>query len=56
MDAYDGTEPLFLQPAEAEASALAAYCGRSPTPATASAVAGQLLMQAESDIFPAGPT
>ena len=38
MDAGDGTEPLFLQPKEAEASArLAAYCGPSPNPATASA-------------------
>ena len=52
MDAGDGTEPLFLQPKEAEASALAAYCGRSPYASHGErVVAGQLLMQAESDIF-----
>ena len=52
MDAGDGTEPLFLQPKEAQASALAAYCGRSPYGSHGErVVAGQLLMQAESDIF-----
>ena len=52
MDAGDGTEPLFLQPKEAEASVLAAYCGRSPYASHGErVVAGQLLMQAESDIF-----
>ena len=52
MDAGDGTEPLFLQPKEAEASALAPYCGRSHYASHGErVVAGQLLMQAESDIF-----
>ena len=52
MDAGDGTEPLFLQPKEAQASALAAYCGRSTYASHGErVVAGQLLMQAESDIF-----
>ena len=52
MDAGDGTEPLFLQPKEAEASALAAYCGGSRYASHGQRViAGQLLMQAESDIF-----
>src|SRR6516165_4976154 len=52
MDAGDGTEPLFLQPKEAVASALAAYCGRSQYASHGErVVAGQLLMQAESDIF-----
>src|SRR5215813_1994910 len=52
MDAGDGTEPLFLQPKEAQASALAAYCGRSQHKNHGErVVAGQLLMQAESDIF-----
>jgi uncharacterized protein (DUF2252 family) len=52
MDAGDGTEPLFLQPKEAQASALAAYCGRSSYASHGErVVAGQLLMQAESDIF-----
>ena len=52
MDAGDGTEPLFLQPKEAQASALAAYCGRSTYDSHGErVVAGQLLMQAESDIF-----
>jgi len=52
MDAGDGTEPLFLQPKEAVASALAAYCGRSQYRSHGErVVAGQLLMQAESDIF-----
>ena len=52
MDAGDGTEPLFLQPKEAEASVLAAYCGGSRYASHGQRViAGQLLMQAESDIF-----
>jgi len=52
MDAGDGTEPLFLQPKEAVASALAAYCGRSQYRSHGErVVAGQHLMQAESDIF-----
>src|SRR6516165_3643829 len=52
MDAGDGTEPLFLQPKEAQASALAAYCGRSQYANQGQrVVAGQHLMQAESDIF-----
>jgi uncharacterized protein (DUF2252 family) len=52
MDAGDGTEPLFLQPKEAQASALAAYCGRSQYRSHGErVVAGQVLMQAESDIF-----
>jgi hypothetical protein len=41
-----------LQPKEAQASALAPYCGRSPYASHGErVVAGQLLMQAESDIF-----
>ena len=52
MDAGDGTEPLFLQPKEAQTSALAAYCGRSQYANQGQrVVAGQHLMQAESDIF-----
>jgi uncharacterized protein (DUF2252 family) len=52
MDGGDGTEPLFLQPKEAQASALAAYCGGSHYASHGErVVAGQLLMQAESDIF-----
>ena len=52
MDGADGTEPLFLQPKEAVASALAAYCGRSHYASHGErVVAGQHLMQAESDIF-----
>ena len=52
MDAGDGTEPLFLQPKEAMASALAPYCGRSHYASHGErVVAGQRLMQAESDIF-----
>jgi uncharacterized protein (DUF2252 family) len=52
MDAGDGTEPLFLQPKEAVASVLAAYCGRSQYRSHGErVVAGQHLMQAESDIF-----
>src|SRR6516162_2591112 len=52
MDAGDGTEPLFLQPKEAETSVLARYCGRSHYANQGErVVAGQHLMQAESDIF-----
>ena len=52
MDAGDGTEPLFLQAKEAQSSVLAAYCGRSQyTNQGERVVAGQHLMQAESDIF-----
>jgi hypothetical protein len=52
MDSGDGTEPLFLQAKEAEASVLARYCGRSQyTNQGERVVAGQHLMQAESDIF-----
>src|SRR5262249_41237191 len=52
MDAGDGTEPLFLQPKEAQISALEAYCGRSQYANQGErVVAGQHLMQAESDIF-----
>ena len=52
MDAGDGTEPLFLQPKEAMGSALAPYCGRSHYGSHGErVVAGQVLMQAESDIF-----
>jgi uncharacterized protein (DUF2252 family) len=52
MDAGDGVEPLFLQAKEAEASVLAEYAGRSQYSNQGErAVAGQHLMQAESDIF-----
>jgi uncharacterized protein (DUF2252 family) len=52
MDAGDGIEPLFLQAKEAEQSVLAAYCGRSQYANQGErVVAGQHLMQAESDIF-----
>jgi uncharacterized protein (DUF2252 family) len=52
MDAGDGTEPLFLQPKEAETSVLARYCGGSQYANQGErVVAGQHLMQAESDIF-----
>jgi len=52
MDAADGTEPLFLQAKEAQPSVLAGYCGRSQyTNQGERVVAGQHLMQAESDIF-----
>jgi uncharacterized protein (DUF2252 family) len=50
--AGDGTEPLFLQIKEAQTSALANYCGRSQYSNQGErVVAGQHLMQAESDIF-----
>jgi hypothetical protein len=52
MDAADGVEPLFLQAKEAQPSVLAAYCGRSQYANEGErVVAGQHLMQAESDIF-----
>ncbi|MGE0295203.1 MAG: DUF2252 domain-containing protein [Pseudonocardia sp.] len=52
MDGGDGTEPLFLQAKEAQPSVLAAYCGRSQYHNEGErVVAGQRLMQAESDIL-----
>ena len=52
MDACDGVEPLFLQAKEAQPSVLADYAGRSKYANQGErAVAGQHLMQAESDIF-----
>ena len=52
MDACDGDEPLFLQAKEAQPSVLAEYCGRSQyTNQGERVVAGQHLMQAQSDIF-----
>ena len=52
MDAGDGDEPLFLQAKEAQPSVLAEYAGRSPYLNQGErVVAGQHLMQAESDIF-----
>jgi uncharacterized protein (DUF2252 family) len=52
MVAGDGTEPLFLQVKEAQTSALANYYGRSQYSNQGErVVAGQHLMQAESDIF-----
>jgi uncharacterized protein (DUF2252 family) len=52
MDAGDGIEPLFLQAKEAQVSVLADYCGRSRYANQGErVVAGQHLMQAESDIF-----
>jgi uncharacterized protein (DUF2252 family) len=52
MDAGDGVEPLFLQAKEAQPSVLAEYCGRSQyTNEGERVVAGQHLMQAQSDIF-----
>ena len=52
MDAADGVEPLFLQAKEAQPSVLAAYCGRSQYANQGErVVAGQHLMQAQSDIF-----
>jgi len=48
----DGDEPLFLQAKEAQPSVLAAHCGRSQYASQGErVVAGQHLMQAESDIF-----
>jgi uncharacterized protein (DUF2252 family) len=52
LDACDGVEPLFLQAKEAQPSVLAEYCGRSQYNNQGErVVAGQHLMQAESDIF-----
>jgi uncharacterized protein (DUF2252 family) len=52
MDAGDGVEPLFLQAKEAQPSVLADYCGRSQYANEGErVVAGQHLMQAQSDIF-----
>jgi len=52
MEGGDGTEPLILQAKEAQVSVLAAYCGRSQYGNQGErVVAGQHLMQAESDIF-----
>jgi uncharacterized protein (DUF2252 family) len=52
MDSGDGVEPLFLQAKEAQPSVLAGYCGRSQhTNQGERVVAGQHLMQAQSDIF-----
>ena len=52
MDALDGVEPLFLQAKEAQPSVLAEYAGHSQYNNQGErAVAGQHLMQAESDIF-----
>ena len=52
MDAGDGVEPLFLQAKEAQPSVLADYAGRSQyTNQGERVVAGQHLMQAQSDIF-----
>ena len=52
MDAGDGVEPLFLQAKEAQPSVLAEYCGRSQYANQGErVVAGQHLMQAQSDIF-----
>ena len=52
MEGADGTEPLFLQAKEAQTSVLAAWCGRSQYANQGErVVAGQHLMQAQSDIF-----
>jgi uncharacterized protein (DUF2252 family) len=52
METGDGVEPLFLQAKEAQASVLADYCGRSQYNNEGErVVAGQHLMQAQSDIF-----
>jgi hypothetical protein len=55
MDACDGVEPLFLQAKEAQPSVLAEYCRRSKYSKHSNQserdVAGQHLMQAQSDIF-----
>jgi uncharacterized protein (DUF2252 family) len=52
MDACDGVEPLFLQAKEAQLSVLADYAGRSQYSNQGErVVAGQHLMQAQSDIF-----
>jgi Uncharacterized protein conserved in bacteria (DUF2252) len=52
MDSCDGVEPLFLQAKEAQPSVLAEYAGRSTYNNQGErVVAGQHLMQAQSDIF-----
>ena len=52
MDAADGVEPLVLQAKEAQPSVLAPYAGRSQYKNEGErVVAGQHLMQAQSDIF-----
>ncbi len=52
METGDGIEPLFLQAKEAQPSVLAEYCGRSQYRNEGErVVAGQHLMQAQSDIF-----
>jgi uncharacterized protein (DUF2252 family) len=52
MEAGDGIEPLFLQAKEAQPSVLAEYSGRSKYHNEGErVVAGQHLMQAQSDIF-----
>ena len=52
MDAADDAEPLFLQAKEAQPSVLAEYACRSPYLNQGErVVAGQHLMQAQSDIF-----
>jgi uncharacterized protein (DUF2252 family) len=52
MDGADGTDPLFLQAKEAQVSVLADSCGRSKYSNEGErVVAGQRLMQAQSDIF-----
>ncbi|WP_084700729.1 DUF2252 domain-containing protein [Streptacidiphilus anmyonensis] len=52
LDAGDGVEPLFLQAKEAQPSVLVDYAGRSRYKNQGErVVAGQHLMQAESDIF-----
>ena len=52
METGDGIEPLFLQAKEAQPSVLAEYCGRSQYNNEGErVVAGQHLMQAQSDIF-----
>jgi uncharacterized protein (DUF2252 family) len=52
LDAGDGNEPLFLQAKEAQPSVLANYAGRSRYNNQGErVVAGQHLMQAQSDVF-----
>ncbi|WP_344440685.1 DUF2252 domain-containing protein [Kitasatospora nipponensis] len=52
MDAGDGVEPLFLQAKEAQPSVLVEFAGRSQYGNQGErVVAGQHLMQAQSDIF-----
>jgi uncharacterized protein (DUF2252 family) len=52
LDGSDETEPLLLQAKEAQPSVLARWCGRSQYSNQGErVVAGQHLMQAESDIF-----